>query len=329
MGLHPSELFSYRVAVRRCPAPIPSWRWSLLDSISIASSLLSAEASSNHWTTATFPPEQKAPSFQQLPSTPPSGPKPIRKVRRALRSADARRLRRIAELPAGAAPEGSVQRTSARPASNPKVFGGPDTPPACAATRRSMARFERLHSLPIQDRSPFLENTEAAIQFVQSRSSFLTERVVHRAKPRRASLLWPTPPSSSWSEDPAESSVLPICLTETEIAMKPDDLPTTAAARRLLWHRTSCPSSSKSEDPAKSRQVVRSPSKSEDPKPETSSSSTPFSTRRHLIGACRRPKASSGTRRSPKTPSGAAVSQSPFRVPPHRPKALYWFPLVL
>jgi hypothetical protein len=130
MGLHPSELFSYRVAVRRCPAPIPSWRWSLLDSISIASSLLSAEASSNHWTTATFPPEQKAPSFQQLPSTPPSGPKPIRKVRRALRSADARRLRRIAELPAGAAPEGSVQRTSARSAANPKVFGGPDTPPA-------------------------------------------------------------------------------------------------------------------------------------------------------------------------------------------------------
>jgi hypothetical protein len=102
-----------------------------------------------------LPSRAEAPSFQQLPPNPPSRPKPVRKVRRALPSADARRLRRTVELLAGAAPEGSVQRTSARSAANPRVLGGPDTPPACAATRRSMARFERLHSLPIETEVPF------------------------------------------------------------------------------------------------------------------------------------------------------------------------------
>jgi hypothetical protein len=75
-------------------------------------------------------------------------------VRRALRCAKVRRPCRTIELPADAAPEGSVRRTSARSARNPKILGGTDTPLACAATRRSVAWFERLHSLPVETEVP-------------------------------------------------------------------------------------------------------------------------------------------------------------------------------
>jgi hypothetical protein len=222
------------------PVPIPSWRWSLPESIS-SSRCSPSDRSPRRaagWPRASL---QSRNPFASCAASQPAVRTEARAVGETCRSAPSEPEDSSEPLwrPSVRVPEDTVRPISARSRSKPEGSSWLGHAARLRRDPKTSTWFERLHSLPTRSRSSQKKTRRPQPSTSRAKAPF----------PLNEPSFAPQPEDSVAPVDPAfrprgpktslASSVLPSDPTETEAAMRPDDLFLPFATRRSRRYRTS------------------------------------------------------------------------------------------